>query len=158
MVVFLWSCRGPGADRGWFEGHPYPQSGLPEADVRVGDVPLRVEIARTTAQIQIGLMGRREVPEGTGMLFLFPDAREHWFWMRNCPVDLDVAFFGADRRLIRHFTMKAYDTDSSRYYSGGPAQYALEARAGFFGAHGVQVGDELHLPPSVLKIMPGKDE
>ena len=35
---------------------------------------------------------------------------------------------------------------------------AIEARAGFFGAHGVQVGDALHLPPSVLKIMPGKDE
>jgi uncharacterized membrane protein (UPF0127 family) len=154
----LWFQSRTGPREGWFGGAHYPQQGLPAADVRIGELPLRVEVARADDQVKIGMMGRRDVPAGTGMLFVFPDARERHFWMKNCPVDLDLAFFDADRRLLNLTTMAAWDTDRSKYASAGPARYAIETRAGYLREKGVKAGDELHLPESILKQPQGNDD
>jgi len=144
--------------RGTHHGWPFPQSGLPEHDIRIGDLTLHVEVAHTEGQIIIGMMGRRRVPDGTGMLFVFPRAETHAFWMKNCPIDLDVAFFGGDRKLVQLHTMTAWDVTRDKYDSGGPAQFAVETRGGYLTGQGVTVGDELHMPPAVLKLIQPDDD
>lgn len=57
-----------------------------------GQVPLTLEVASTIAQIEQGLMYRTSVPEGTGMLFLFPAPQDIDFWMKNTLVPLDMLF------------------------------------------------------------------
>lgn len=155
VVAALWlqSCEAGGEPlRGEYCGLLFPQSGLAEHDVAIGDLPLHVEVASEEGEIIIGMMGRRSVPDGTGMLFIFPDAgvEPRKFWMKNCPIDLDVAFFGADRKLLNWCTMKALDVQS-QYKSNGLARFAVEVRGGFFDERGVKVGDELHLPKALLK-------
>ena len=141
------------------ENVPFPQSGLPEHDIHIGDIPLRAEVVQTWDQIRIGMMGRVDVPDGTGMLFIFPDAGDgpRRFWMKNCPVDLDVAFFGSDRKLLNSTTMKAHDT-RTRYESKGLAQFAVETRSGFFAEKDIGPGAVLHLPEAVLKLIEPDDD
>jgi len=50
-----------------------------------------LEIAATPEQRALGLMGRSEVPRGTGMIFLFDEPAREGFWMKNCLVALDIA-------------------------------------------------------------------
>ena len=88
-------------------------------------------------------MYRSEVADGTGMLFVFPDAQERSFWMSNTYVSLDVAFMDENLRITAIQQMEA---ESTEYHdSPGPMMYGLEVPKGWFAAHGVRVGDQAKL-------------
>jgi len=108
-----------------------------------GTDTVTVEVARTPEQRERGLMYRTELPAGTGMLFVFPDAEERSFWMSNTYVALDVAFMDENLRITAIQQMEPETTDY--HDSPGPMMYGLEVPKGWFAAHGVKVGDEARL-------------
>jgi uncharacterized membrane protein (UPF0127 family) len=55
-------------------------------------VPLELEVADEPRERGIGLMGRTEVPPGTGMVFLFDQPSTSPFYMFDVPVPLVAAF------------------------------------------------------------------
>src|SRR5262245_17335822 len=66
-----------------------------------GKQAVEVEIANTPESQQRGLMWRRELPAGEGMLFIFEGEEEdHSFWMKNTLIPLDMIFIGADLRVV----------------------------------------------------------
>ena len=113
--------------------------------VHVGDVAVEVEVADTLSSRTLGLQFRESLPEGRGMLFVFPRPDILQFWMRNTPIDLDIAFFAADRRLLNVAQMTAFD-DVNIHASHGMALYALEVNRGWFARHGLGPGARLRLP------------
>lgn len=56
-------------------------------------VDLTVEIADTPAEREHGLMGRRMLAPGAGMLFVYESPRQVSFWMKNTLIPLDMLFF-----------------------------------------------------------------
>jgi uncharacterized protein len=103
---------------------------------------LSVELAQTDAQRQQGLMYRKSLPEGQGMLFDFAPAREVTMWMRNTYVSLDMIFIRADGRIHRiaeSTTPLSEATISSR----GPVVAVLEVVAGTAKKLGISPGDEV---------------
>jgi uncharacterized membrane protein (UPF0127 family) len=115
--------------------------------VHVGAVPIQVEIADTPRSRALGLQYRETLPDGRGMLFVFPRPQILSFWMRNTPLDLDIGFFTADGRLLNVAQMTAFD-DATIHASIGPALYALEVNPGWYARHGLAPGDRLRLPPA----------
>src|SRR3546814_13588706 len=55
-----------------------------------------VEVARTDAEQDRGLMFRTSLPENGGMLFPFKKPRIGRFWMKNTLIPLDMIFIRAD--------------------------------------------------------------
>jgi uncharacterized membrane protein (UPF0127 family) len=102
---------------------------------------VRLEVAADPAARARGLMGRRQVPEGTGMVFLYPaDVREA-FWMKNTLVPLSIAFVAADGRVVSVAEMTPCQADPCPTYApAGPYRYAVELAAGAFGAARVGPG------------------
>lgn len=90
--------------------------------------------------------------DARGMLFVFPDERQRSFWMYNTITPLDIAYISSDGRIVQTWTMAPLETTS--YPSGEPARYALEVRAGLFEQYGIQVGDTVDFPDSILKLTP----
>ena len=45
-------------------------------------------------------MNVTDLPEGAGMLFVFPEEKMGSFWMKDTLIPLDIAFFDANRRLV----------------------------------------------------------
>ena len=105
-------------------------------------LPVAVELARTDAERERGLMFRRELAPDAGMLFLFDETAPHPFWMKNTLIPLDMIFIGEDGR-ISGIVARAAPGDLSPRSAGGPSRYVLEVAGGWAEAHGVAPGDRV---------------
>ena len=108
--------------------------------ITVGGVPVRVRVSQTPREKARGLMFTEQLPADEGMLFVFEYEHRPSFWMKNTPIDLDVAFIDNHGRIVEIRRMQALDEETI-HRSRHPALYALEVNAGWFREHGVAVGD-----------------
>ena len=116
--------------------------------LRIGGRTLRCEIADSAAERARGLMGRTDIPPGTGMLFVFDSPRRLRFWMKNCPVPIDVAFVSEDWVITDIHTMAPHDT-TSNYSSSQWCLYAVETAGGWYAEQGIRAGDRFRPPRGV---------
>jgi uncharacterized membrane protein (UPF0127 family) len=109
-----------------------------------GDVArLEVEVADEPAERSVGLSGRAEVPEDTGMLFVF-ESRGAGFWMKDTLVPLSVAFLARCGEIIDIQDMEPHSLDL--HQAEGEYEFGLETPQGWFAANGVEVGDLVSIP------------
>lgn len=101
------------------------------------------EVAATPEERSRGLMYRDDVPDGTGMLFVFQRADVQSFWMANTYVPLDIAYMDASYRIIDILQMEPLDTGS--YPSSAPALFALEVRQGWFAEQEIVEGAQAEI-------------
>ncbi len=120
---------------------------LPTATIRVGRSPLVVEIADDDAERRKGMMFRERLADDEAMLFVFDREANLRFWMKNTPVDLDLAYIAADGTITQVERMKAHVLDP--VYSREPVRFALEVPAGWFERHGIGVGTNVAIPANV---------
>ena len=114
-----------------------------EAWVIFGKDTVVAEVARTTAERERGLMNRTEVPDGTGMIFIFTDAQIRTLWMSNTYVALDVAFLNANLTVV---DIQQMEPETTTFHdSAFPAMFVLEVPRGWLAAHQVRVGQRAAL-------------
>jgi uncharacterized protein len=115
-------------------------------------VTVRLEVAADPAARARGLMGRGQVPAGTGMVFLYPHDVAEAYWMKNTLVPLSIAFVAADGRVVSVAEMPPCTADPCPSYApAGPYRYAVELRAGAFRSAGVGEGARVvPVDPSAL--------
>ncbi len=101
---------------------------------------VRVELARTRAEHERGLMWRTSLGAGEGMLFLFGEASDHAFWMKNTPLSLDLVFLDAAGEVVG-LVERAEPMTAALRSVGRSSRAVLEVNAGWVAAHHVQVGD-----------------
>lgn len=101
-----------------------------------------IEIAATEAQRSAGLMHRTDLPKNRGMLFVFDDVSERFFWMKNTPTPLDIIY--ADRiGKIVHIAENTVPFSTNAIASRFPAKFAFEIHAGLSKELGISPGDQL---------------
>jgi hypothetical protein len=105
---------------------------------------LQVEIARTGAERERGLMGRRSLAAKAGMVFLYSQPHRGAFWMKDTLIPLDIAFYDGRGRILRILTMQPCRRDPCPVYDPNVAfRGALEVKAGSFRRWGVRAGDRI---------------
>jgi len=111
-----------------------------------GTVPLRAELANTSAETERGLMFRTKMPDERGMLFdLGAPHRENTFWMRNTCIPLDLLFIDDDGVIVGILENVPTLNDAPRTV-GCPSSWVLETNAGWSRRHGVRAGQKMKLP------------
>jgi uncharacterized membrane protein (UPF0127 family) len=109
-----------------------------------GPVAVSVEIAATDAARERGLMYRTALADGHGMLFVFPSAAEHAFWMKNTLIPLDLIFIAEDRRIVG-IRAEAPPLSTAPIGVDAPSRYVLEVPGGFAARRGIAPGDVVEL-------------
>jgi uncharacterized protein len=104
-----------------------------------------VEMATTEEEKTTGLMYRKELPDGKGMLFDFSPEQQVSMWMKNTYIPLDMIFIRADGRILR-IAENTEPLSTKIIPSGGPAKGVLEVIAGTAQKYGIQPGDRVAHP------------
>jgi len=107
-----------------------------------GEQRLDVEIANSDATRARGLMFRRSLGPGQGMLFLYDGEQPISMWMRNTYISLDMIFIRADGR-IQSIARNTEPFSENVIRSGGVVSAVLEIAAGEAKRYGLKVGDEV---------------
>jgi uncharacterized membrane protein (UPF0127 family) len=111
-----------------------------------GAVSIDVEIADSEGERARGLMGRTELPEDAGMVFLFPEETSGPFWMKDTLIPLSIAFYDEDGSILRILDMDPCRRDPCPLYDPGVAFHgALEVNQGAFARWNVREGDRVRL-------------
>jgi uncharacterized protein len=126
-----------------FGDAPFKPASL-KIETKAGPVLLNVEVADTEAKREQGLMFRRSMSTGQGMIFLFDGEHEITMWMKNTYIPLDMVFIGSDWR-IRHIAYDAEPFSTDVISSMHPASRVLEIAAGQAKKLGLAVGDTVAL-------------
>ena len=118
-----------------------PQLELPRLTLSAGMHIIQAQLAATPEQRSTGLMFRTEMPANEGMLFVFEQASQQCFWMKNTLIPLTAAFVADDGTLINLVDMKPQSLDS--HCSTAPVRYVLEMNQGWFAKRGIKAGYKL---------------
>lgn len=110
-----------------------------------------VEVPRTKADRERGLMFRRRLPDRTGMLFVFPSRDRHAIWMKNCLIPLDLIWLDDARRVVAVFpnTPPCPKDPCPIYRPDVSSRYVLELAGGAAKRDGVKVGSVLRFDVAI---------
>jgi uncharacterized membrane protein (UPF0127 family) len=127
---------------------PSPQH-LPTISVQAPRATLTLQVAKTEAERELGLMSVTNLPEHTGMVFVFDQDAPVEFWMKNTFIPLDMVFVGADGN-VRYVAAnvpatKADTPDDKIPRRHANAEYVIELPAGESKKDGITSGTHLDL-------------
>lgn len=118
---------------------PRPVCTLPDGTV------VRLELAISDRERELGLMFRDSLAEDAGMLFIF-DSDAGWpFWMKNTFIPLDVLWLDRAGVIVdlRTDVQPCRRDPCPSYAPRAPARAALELKAGVATAHSLAIGQAL---------------
>ncbi|NYZ77442.1 DUF192 domain-containing protein, partial [Candidatus Micrarchaeota archaeon] len=105
-------------------------------------VTVNAEIADNAFTMAKGLMFRKSLDGNAGMLFVFPNADYHGFWMMNTTIPLDAIFIAEDGRVVDIIGMDPCSNilGCHTYKPKETAIYVLEVNQGFSVANSIERG------------------
>jgi uncharacterized protein len=123
------------------------QEPLPTITLRIGSTSVQAEVADEIDERTIGLMGREELAEGKGMLFVFREPQPMGFWMKNTLVPLSIAYINGAGVIREIHNMQPHD-ETPAQSAFRDLLYALEVPQGWFQKNIILPGDRITGLPS----------
>src|ERR1700694_4754615 len=136
-ALAVWAFAGVGAEAASIQ----PLEIVTKSGVQV----FSVEMATTDQEKETGLMYRKELPDGKGMLFDFSPEQQVSMWMKNTFISSDMIFIRADGRILR-IAENTEPLSTKIIPSRGPAKGVLEVIAGTAKKYGIAPGDRVAHP------------
>jgi len=121
----------------------------PKINIKIGDKVLNVLLANNTKHWEKGLGGRDNLGSFDGMLFLFPDSRQHVFVMRDMKFPIDIVWFdkGAIVDIAPNLPIEPGKSEEelTLYPARDNSDRVLELPAGLAQKYSFKIGDKLEV-------------
>lgn len=125
------------------QGIDKPNPQLPTITISSGNIDLVVEVADSEIERNRGLMFRKSLAEGKGMLFVFEYDQKIAFWMKNTSIPLSIAYLGSDGTIHQILDLVPFSQEART--SDRSIRYALEVPQGWFDRVGLKLGDRFDI-------------
>jgi uncharacterized protein len=122
--------------------HVFPtkaQDKLQTIHLWLGPEELLTELALKPIEEETGMMFRTNMPENTGMLFVFAGPIQAAFWMKNTILPLSVAYIDPEGSIVEIHDLQPQDTNAVVAASNN-IEYVLEVNQGWFKRHHIDKG------------------
>lgn len=110
-----------------------------------GQAAFTVSVVDTPETRARGLMFVEEMPQMTGMLFVYEAPQAVSFWMKNTLIPLDMVFASPEGEIL-HVHENAVPGDLTPIPGGDGVQMVLEINGGMADRLGISVGDTMQHP------------
>ncbi|MBV8630933.1 MAG: DUF192 domain-containing protein [Silvibacterium sp.] len=109
---------------------------------------VHVELAKTEAERNFGLMERTSLPQGRGMLFIHDQPGNYSYWMYDCRIGLDIIWMDQSHRIVEMSPKtppcKGKSNTCPSYGGKETSVYVLELPVGSIEAHQLVVGQTVN--------------
>ncbi len=112
-----------------------------QAIVSLNGKRLAVNVADTPLEREKGLSGTHFINSENGMFFIFENAEEHGFWMKDMEFSIDILWINEANQIVDMEENVSPDTYPTVFTPDTPAKYVLEVMAGWASKNNVKVGD-----------------
>lgn len=113
------------------------------------EISLKCELAISAESQQKGFMERKNIPFGTGMLFVFSKDQIMHFWMKNTPTALSIAYIDSKGVIKEMHDLTPFSEETVS--SLRSLRFALEVPQGWFEKNNINIGDKILISPFVAK-------
>jgi uncharacterized protein len=135
-----------------FLNQPVPERYTPKTvedtgytDITVGNVPIKVEIARSVSERKMGLSGREGLAYSQGMLFDFAQMDFHGIWMKDMKFNIDIIWINEEGVVVSIEKDVSPQTFPTVFYPTEAARYVLEVPSGFTDENQIEIGSQVNL-------------
>ena len=113
-------------------------------DLKIKDVEVRAELAVNFKEKIQGLSGRENLENNQGMLFLYEQAGQYSFWMKDMNFSLDIIYINSDEimEIFKNVPLKT-DGEITGIFPVQTVDKVLEVNAGFCDLYDIQIGDKI---------------
>ncbi len=120
------------------------QSAVKTKTVYISGKELTLEVADNDVLRSKGLMFRESLPDNVGMLFIFPQKRKAYFWMKNMKFNLDIIFLTKNKtvKILKDVPYCANEP-CPIYSSDYLTDSVIEVNSGFCNKNNVTIGTEV---------------
>jgi uncharacterized membrane protein (UPF0127 family) len=105
-------------------------------------VSIDIEIADDDSKREVGMMGRPTMEEHQGMFFVLEQEQMAAFWMKNCPLSLDMIFIDKLGEIVT-ICKNTTPFSEQTYPATAMTLFVLEVNAGFTDKYGIKEGDRM---------------
>jgi uncharacterized protein len=110
-----------------------------------GPQKFTIELALSDAQMEQGLMFRRNLAPDAGMLFDFKAPTNVAMWMKNTLIPLDMLFVDEHGQIV-DIHERAVPLSLDTIATKAPARYAIELNGGTVARLAIKIGDRVTSP------------
>lgn len=114
-----------------------------QAIVNVNGANLVAAVADTPWEREKGLSGSTSLNDKSAMFFVFEEADEHGFWMKDMNMPIDIIWIDESNRIVDIRENISPDTYPQVFKPSAPAKYVLEVNAGYVDRNGIAIGDTI---------------
>jgi len=118
-------------------------SKIPIINLKIGNYIASVEVIDKLGSGTIGLMNRNYLPENHGMLFVFDVPIKAYFWNKNTPIALDIAFLDCKGTILEIFQLNPND-ETTIESTSDKVFYAIELNKGWFAKNNIVPGMKIY--------------
>jgi uncharacterized protein len=109
-------------------------------EIKIYGNKLEMRVADTPGERQQGLQNVAELPEDSGMIFIFERAAEVTFWNKNTLLDLDIIWVNNSRVVGISFLPKQSGREIVRVKSPAEVDVVIEVNAGWTEMNNIKKG------------------
>ena len=110
---------------------------------------IRVETMSQTFELLRGMMFRKFLAPDRGMLFVYPKADRHEFWMYQTLIPLDIVWLDSNGNIVEVAEnaepCKTQASKCPRYGGTQISTFVLEIKGGMARKYGLQLGQRIRL-------------